>query len=110
MIYEVQTDVDKANGLIFQKVVSKSPSIEDPINRNRVDTVVEQVINTQEIGIRKALNALGWHHSSEIGALDVPNPGADSRYPPINFYHRVTVADVQKMEEQIRLIAKALHL
>ena len=72
-------------------------------------TLFRHVMDTRDAQVCVALEALGWRHDGGIAALDVPN--SPSVQNPIgNGYHRVTAADVVKMEERLRQIAKALHL
>lgn len=72
-------------------------------------TLFRHVLNTQDVRVRVALEDLGWRHDGGIAAIDVPNRPS-VRDPLGTGHHRVTGADIVKMEEQIRQIAKALHL
>lgn len=115
MNYIVKTD-PLPDGKIVQSVTleTRGYTQQAPV----MQEVMRLVIDTGDEQIKQALNQLGWHHRDEIAALDIPNyeaplaPGCTKfrRYEPVQQYHRITVADVQKMEEQIRQIANALHL
>lgn len=73
--------------------------------------IFHHIIDLADEQIKAALNQLGWRHDSEEKYLLVPNalPSDAPAGTPVDSHH-VTIADVQKMEQQLRTIAKALNL
>lgn len=103
MKYTVKTE-PQPDGKIVQSVITEQQGFGDLMQE-----ITRYVIDTRDEQIKAALNQLGWHHRDEFAALDVPNPRT-AQNPLGSGFHRVFINDIAKMEEQIRQIAKALHL
>jgi hypothetical protein len=97
----VVTISEPEKGLLMQRVDLEAP------HEDVRQTILQQVLDTKEAQVRAALIRLGWTPPdvNKAGYLDIPD-----RDDPLERPHRVTVADVQHMEKQLRLIADALHL
>jgi hypothetical protein len=79
--------------------------------QNVRETIVRQVIDTQDAQVRATLEKLGWRHDGGIAAIDVPDdPIAVASWPhePHN-YHRVTVTDIIAMERKLNAFKRAFN-
>ena len=104
MNYEVKTQTMK-DGRIIQNVTF----VPADLHSTHREFISARVVDTGEMHVIAALEALGWRRGGSPASLDVSN--ASSPLNPLGMgTHFVTVDDVIKMEKQIRLIADALHL
>ena len=111
MRYNVRTDF-LGDGKFVQSVdlFTGVPSYIDPLGE-QCQTIIRQVIDTQDAQVRAALEKLGWRHDGGIAAIDVPNdPTAIASYPdePHN-YHRVTMKDIIAMERKLNALKRAFN-
>lgn len=99
MKYDVRTDIEGAC----------ITSTLDMVHADGVrETIMRQVLDTQEVAVRDALKKLGWRAPGEIAAIDIPC--ALSYDDPLKQrYRRITADDVVRMEQQLAAIRRVIQ-